>query len=231
MNPAYEESGFGIILILVVIALVGLSIAGGFYLFTHKGPLSVISQTDQTKPQPTAQASGGIDLQGVYMHLNQLETQVNELKSLEGRVGSLETQVKSLNSPRPAQGLAATTSKQSATYIPIGSTNDAVGTTNWSNFSQLLVIIDPSDFPGYTSMELIGQLRLNAGGTAHARLYNNTDGQEVTSSEIVTTNTIFTLLNSGQFTLPAGRKSYQIQGKSDTGDQIFVQNMKIKVNF
>lgn len=240
------ERGFSLVVILIGVGLlVGTTVIGLLY-FRPTNPQNLKSPQEAAESvmeeaTPSASVISPLPLNSsasVDDRLTQLESQIDSTKvakSLTDRLTILEQQVAQINvklqaSPSPAA--AATSVKIPVVYIPIGSINENVTATSWVSFGQLTFSIDPADYPGYKTMQLIGDLRLNsAGGTAHARLYNDSDQSAVSNTEISTTSTTFSSLSSSTFTLPSSKKTYRLQGKSDTGDQIYLQNVKIKVSF
>lgn len=174
--------------------------------------VSQISGTPQVLPSP-----GTTDLSS---RVSILETEVNDLK------GNSTT-----NSGTPTSSTTSSSNtKTGPTYIPLGS-SDPIGTTNWTNLDSITANINPADYPGFTSMQLVISLRLNAGGTAYAQLINTANQSAVSNSLVSTTSTNFVLLTSGGFTLPSGNNQYEVQAKDSSGDTMFIQNARIKVNF
>lgn len=148
--------------------------------------------------------------------LNQLEAAVTEVKA---RVAALEKAT-------PAPG--TTTSSKATVYIPLGSGGQISSGSDWVNLGSFQATVDPASYPGYTSMQLEVNMRLNQpGGTLYARLYS---GGAVDSSQVSTTTTSSTLTTSSNFTL-SGSKTYTLQAKSSDGSQAFIDNARIKVNF
>lgn len=245
LMPKFER-GFSLIIVLVAAGLlIGTSVIALLY-FRPANP-QVAKSTEDSAEALTQEGTPSSSIVSPLLldssspdddRLTKLESQIKTTKAdqtLASRLSILEEQVKLINlklqaSPSPAA--AATTVKLPVGYIPIGSISENVTATSWVGFGQLTFSIDPADYPGYKTMQLIGDLRLNsAGGTAHARLYNDSDQAAVSYTEISTTSTIFSSLSSSSFTLPSSKKTYRLQGKSDTGDQIYLQNVKIKVSF
>ena len=221
-----SDSGFTIVaLLLGVILLAGGFILGSVYL----GSMN----SKKTEPQNTPALSETASLQ-LSDRLTQLEGQFKSNKvdkSLADRLGALEEQFKQVNSKLQESPSPTASVNIPVTYIPIGSIDGTVTSINLVNFGQLNFSIDPGDYPGYKTMQLIGDLRVNAGGIAHARLYNDSDQKDVPNSEISTSSTTLSSITSSAFTLPSSKKTYRLQGKSDAGDQIFLQNIKIKVSY
>lgn len=157
----------------------------------------------------------------------QLNTQI---KSLEDSVADLKNEIASLKSSSSTTQTAATT-KQAPVYIPLGS-SDSSSTTDWTTVVTPQVEIDPADYPGYTKMYLEATVRVFQGnGSGYVRLFNNTDGLAILSSEISTTSGSYNTVVSGSFNLNSGKKQYRLQLKSLTGYEVSVQFARIKVVF
>lgn len=164
------------------------------------------STTTQTSTESTSDSDS-----------NNLQAQITELKA---RVSSLEN-----TSPAPSG-----TSSKSTIYIPLGS-GGQMSSTSWVTLNIFQVNLDPSQYPGYSSMQLEVNMRLNQpGGTLYARLYNSSSGS-TTSSEVTTTSTSSTVQTSSTFTLPSGSKTYVLQAKTSDGTLGFLDYTRIKVNF
>lgn len=161
---------------------------------------------------PKSQTDSSLD-----SRLNNVESAITELKA---RVSSLEK----------ASPVPVSTSSKAPLYIPLGS-GGQISDVNWSSLGAFQASIDPSQYAGYSNMQLEVTIRLNQpGGTAYARLYNNTNSS-VVSSEVSTTSTSATIATSSGFTLSSGAKTYILQAKSSDGSQVFIDNARIKVNF
>ncbi len=164
------------------------------------------STTTQTSPDSASDSDS-----------NTLQAQVTELKA---RVSALES-----GSPAPS-GI----SSKSTIYIPLGS-GGQMSSTSWVTLDTFQISLDPSQYSGYSSMQLEVNMRLNQpGGTLYARLYNLTSGS-ATSSEVTSTSTSSTVQTSSTFTLPSGNKTYILQAKTSDGTLGFLDYARIKVNF
>jgi len=151
------------------------------------------------------------------------------LKDAEGSITDLKARVSSLEKATPAPQVISTTSK-APLYIPLGSGGQTTD-TNWTNLNSFQISLDPASYPGYTSMQLEVNMRLNQpGGQVSARLYNSSSSS-ATSSEISSTSTTSSVVTSSTFTLPSGSKNYVLQAKSKDGSLTFIDNARIKVNF
>lgn len=172
-----------------------------------------------------------------------LVTQVNSLKSssqtpstssldsrlntLEGAITDLKVRVSALEKATPAPASAGS---KATIYIPLGS-GGSVSSTDWASLNSFQISLDPVQYPGYSSMQLEVNMRLNQpGGTLYARLYNSTSGS-VISSEISSTSTNSSVFTSATFTLPTGSKTYVLQAKTSDGTPAFLDTARIRVNF
>lgn len=158
----------------------------------------------------------------------------NSDASLEDRVTALETTLKSINIGTTITNTPAPTTTQNKgdIFIPLcaeTNTSDA----NWTNTDiNCDVLLNPTDFLGYSSMQLEGNMRLNQIiGTLYARLYNVTDNSAVNSSEISTTSEPYQLVTSSGFNLASGTKTYRLQLKSSSNTIGVIKNARIRVNF
>lgn len=173
--------------------------------------LTIVNKINSATP-PT-QSDAAVDTR-----LKDVEAQVTEVKA---RVSSLERL-----SPAPAVSSA----QKVPLYIPLGSGGQTTD-SNWANLNSVQISLDPASYPGYTSMQLEVNMRLNQpGGQVSARLYNSSSSS-ATSSEISSTSTTSSVGTSGTFTLPGGSKNYILQAKSKDGSLVFIDNARIKVNF
>ncbi len=148
------------------------------------------------------------------------------IQSLENTVANLQVQINQLKS-----GTTEVTTEKSPLYIPLG-TGGVVNSRDWITLDGYQVTIDSSDYPGYSGAYLEINMRLNEpkATKAFARLYNSTDGS-VTSGEVSTTATIYSLASTSSFQLASGKKTYKLQIKSTDTGEIFIQDARIKITF
>jgi len=240
---------FRILLILGVLVATALFIVGRFILGNQElgSPLSLPRNFSLSKTtEQTATTSAGL-----ADRVKELEFTVSDLlkksstvstsgtgstTSLDTKVKALETSINDLSTriakleASPAPSSITSTSKSPAYISLAASGSSSVG--DWVTVSGTVVTIDTADYPGYTSMQFESNIQVFQIGTAYARISNKTDGTSVLSSEISTTSTSYTNLTSSKFSLPGGKKDYQLQLKSQiTGYAASVQNARIKVNF
>lgn len=211
-------------ILIVVLVVILISSISFFYLFILKPKDSslVISpqngQTNSVKPALVATSSG----------------QIATVSATESRLNSLETTVvdlqKQINSLKATSGQNANALK-APLYIPLGSGAASVS-LEWQTSDALQVTIDPSQYPGYSSMQLEMGLRVYQGnGTAFARLYDVDDSQAIYNSDVSSANQDYTWVSSNNFRLPAGSKKYKLQLYTNTTYESSEQNARIKVNF
>lgn len=150
-----------------------------------------------------------------------------KISALETAILDLKAKVTALEKVTPAP---ATSTSKSTVYIPLGS-----GGGPWSNIdwytTEYEVSLDPANYPGYSGMVLEVTFRLGeAAGTGSVRLYNSSDST-ATSSQLDTTSSSFAVKSSSSFTIPVGAKTYKLQVKSSSQKDLFIQSVRIKVNF
>lgn len=194
-------------------------------------------QTPIEVPKTLPQASVEDRVKALEDLVTKLVGQVNALKSpksdsstasLDASITELKIRVAALEKATPTTTIS--TSGKSTVYIPLGSSGQ-VSDTNWVTLSTFQINLDPSQYPGYTSMQLEVTMRLNQpGGTLYARLYNSSAGS-ATSSEATTTSTNAKVVTSSGFNLASGTKTYVLQAKTSDGSQGFLDYARIRVNF
>lgn len=155
----------------------------------------------------------------------QITSSDSKIADLEASLTELKARVSALEKATPVSS-----STQASVYIPLGSGGGPWADKEWYS-TEYEVSLDPANYPGYKGMVLEVSFRLvEAAGTASVRLYNVTDSG-LTSSQLDTTSTSFSLKTSTSFTLPAGAKTYKLQVKSSQGTNLYIQSARIKVNF
>ncbi len=167
----------------------------------------IVIQINNLKSAQVAQPASNTDISSLQVSVTQLTARISALEKA---------------SPAPVS------SSNSTVYIPLGSGGQISSSTDWISLNTFQASVDPSQYPGYKSMQLEVNLRLNQpGGTLYARIYS---GSSVDSSQVSTTSTSSSLQTSSTFTL-SGSKTYTLQAKSSDGTQAFIDNARIKVNF
>ena len=172
----------------------------------------LVPQVNNLKPLSSPTASSSLD---------------SRLKDVESTAIELKARVSALEKATPAPAAA---SSKVTIYIPLGS-GGSTASVDWASLNAFQINLDPAQYPGYSSMQLEVNMRLNQpGGTLYARLYNSTSGG-ATSSEVSSTSTTSSIFTSSTFTLPTGSKTYILQAKTSDGTSAFLDTARIKVNF
>lgn len=154
----------------------------------------------------------------------------SRLKIVETGVSELKIRVSSLEKITPAPQAPQVLTPRVPVYIPLGS-GGSLSDQNWTSLNSFQISLDPASYPGYSSMKLEVNMRLNQpGGQVYARLYNITSNTAI-PSEVSTDSTTSSVVTSGGFTLATGQKTYVLQGKSSAGTVAFIDYARIKVNF
>lgn len=166
--------------------------------------------------------------------LNESETAQNQaIADLQEKVASLEAIAKITPDATRKVSYVQSNAQKAPVYIPLGSgTLTPDHANNWYTVNVPQAAIDPADYPGYSAMQLEITMRAFQGnGLASARLFNSNESTAILNSEVSTAMENFTLLTSGGFRLPVGKKTYRIQIKSATGYEVDFQDARIRVNF
>lgn len=225
----------------------------GYWRFVASQPTSITSPEVTREAQDLGPVEVPKTLPGATLEdrvksledtVTKLVPQVNSLKSsspqtgstssLDSRFATLESAVTELKARVSALEKAtlapAAASSKVTIYIPLGS-GGTVASVDWTLLNAFQINLDPAQYPGYSSMQLEVNMRLNQpGGTLYARLYNSTSGT-ATSSELSSTSTTSSVFTSSNFTLPTGSKTYILQAKTSDGTQGFLDTARIKVSF
>lgn len=240
-DSPYQAGWVGVLAIVVVAAV--LVLAGTFLFVKYRSSLPVSpSSSDLTSTSSTPVSSESaqtslLDTQPFPLPTPQgsIGQTTPTLTSLQQQIDNLQNQINSLKASLPQLSSVSNASVASAkapVYIPIGSTPDSFGDQSWKSIDALAVNIDPTDYPGYSSMQLEVIMRSNQGaGTISARLFNVTGNSPVSNSSVSGSTASFTLFSSGTFNLSGGKNLYKVQVMSTVGDSLFVQNARIRVNF
>ncbi len=258
-DPSSQFSSQKLLIILVVVTIVISFLAAGFIFFQKSKPTN--SQTSifdnlnsssnpqtqaetftprpvpATLPSPQeastpipAESTDTASVSALKKMVSDLQNQINQLKLILAQQNSVQTtanQTTLLASSSPA---SITNTQKPPVYIPVGS-SDSFNNTAWQSIEALSVWVDTNSYPGYTGVQLEVSLRMNAGGTVTAQLYNDSLGIAVGNSTVSTNTTTFKYLRSGNFNLSAGNNLYKIQVKNDSGDASFLQNARLRISF
>jgi hypothetical protein len=110
-------------------------------------------------------------------------------------------------------------------FIPLGS--GSTNSTEWTTTSAQ-GYVDTSVYPSLQTAYLQATLRSNS-GSIRARLLQNTDGVVVVGSEITSNVPESKFIGSSQFGLSSGNKLYVVQLRSETGQDVFVENARLRL--
>lgn len=234
----------------IVVVLVILGVSG--YLIFNSKPTPQTAATNANAPIPLPSAPALTTLQTQKLgnqtegeRIRLLEQSVLELKaqldsvnskpvpvttSTTTEIANLQSQINTLKTTI-GQAAAPASTNQSTIYIPLGDTGTSSSLT-YATINDIQIALNPASFPGYTSMQLEVMLQAYQGnGTAYAQLYNYDDGTAIQGSAVSTTSQTYTLVSSGNFTLPSGTKNYRLQLMTTTGYAASLSMARLKVNF
>lgn len=188
-------------------------------------------ETPQPQPEDNIPQTTTTD-KNLLKKINDAEAKI---KALEGNYAILKSQIGSLaQSPTPAASTQQTApAKKSPVFIPVNISGGSVNSSDWTSLTSGTATINPADYPGYTTMNLIITLNVFQGnGRAFARIADSSNGNAITASETSTTSENATQMVSPAFTLPSSQTTYAIQLKTLTvGYPAIAGSSFIKVNF
>lgn len=160
-----------------------------------------------------------------------------EMKTFLGREGASEAvtvatgsdneeQMETGAAPEPATQMVTTQAANvtKEVFIPLGSA--ATFATDWVD-TGAQVYIDTSIYPNLEAAYFQGSLRSNS-GVISARLKQMNEKTVVPGSEISHTGGNASFIGSGEIFLSAGNKLYAVQLRSQTGQEVFVENARVR---
>ncbi|MCL4367514.1 hypothetical protein M1563_05100 [Patescibacteria group bacterium] len=217
---------------------IGIAVVGATYYFLFfNNLLSTQPKVSSGLPTPTlapvlSPANSATFMPDISPVTSLLSPTPTPASSLEGKVAKLETTVTNLQQKIDSlsQNNSQTTAK-STLFVPLSSSFQS-GDRNYITVDGSQVILDPGDFPGYTSMQLELSARLiETIGVVNVRFYDLTDQAAVGNSTVSTNATNLTFLSSNGFTLPAGKKTYVLQVQTTLGNNATIENARLRINF
>jgi len=116
-------------------------------------------------------------------------------------------------------------------YFPLGG---GVSTTNrsWSYVGGAEGYFDKLNYQGAETISLEVFLRVKHGaGEAQARLYDATNGVVISNSQLSAGEETFSLKTSPALNLLDGNNLYQVQLRSSTGYEAFMDGARLKIDF
>ncbi len=153
------------------------------------------------------------------------------IKVLETAIADLRSQMRVIGQNVPAGTTSTASLSKAPIYLPIGAGGASTSPT-YIDVYGVEITINPANYPGYTSVTLESSLRISVQGqTAYARLLNVTDNGVVANSEITTQSYQNpAIVNSPNFQLASGSKTYRLQLKS-SGNEASSQFARLRINF
>lgn len=165
------------------------------------------------------------------LDLGQLKADVTEIKDSLARLQNWEAVVAEevITSPSPSATPKPTPLRQGYVgqkelYVPLGS--GSTKSQEWVDVGGQAYI----DTRQYQIKEAYfeASLKSNSGGI-WARLVNKNEGDYIAGSEVTSNTSSFVLVRSGKIALSAGNKLYGIQLRSETQQEVFAENAKVRL--
>ncbi len=163
------------------------------------------------------------------LDLGQLKTDVAEIKDSLARLQDWEAVVaeEPVLVPTPTPVVKPTVTRASRTrevYVLLGS--GSTKNQEWVDIGGQAYI----DTRQYQVKEVYfeASLKSNSGGV-WARLVNKNEGDYIAGSEVTSNTSSFVLVRSGKLSLPGGNKLYGVQLRSETQQEVFVENAKVRL--
>jgi hypothetical protein len=160
-----------------------------------------------------------------------LDNMQKQIDDLNRRLAKYETPTSySISSPSPVSSAVVSSSTVTGPhYIYALGYGGSTTSTDWTEISSMTIAFDPSDYPGYKSLQLEAYMHVRDGnGQSFARLY--TSGTAATSSVVSSTNYQDEWVSGGTFTWNTAA-TFTIQIKTLNGYDAYLSNARIKVNF
>lgn len=163
------------------------------------------------------------------LDLGQLKADVAEIKDILARLQDWEAVVaeEPVAVPTPTPAVKPTVTGASRTrevYVPLGS--GSTKNQEWVDIGGQAYI----DTRQYQVKEAYfeASLKSNSGGV-WARLVNKNEGDYIAGSEVTSNTSSFVLVRSGKLSLPGGNKLYGVQLRSETQQEVFIENAKVRL--
>ncbi|MBI3290216.1 hypothetical protein HYZ78_02380 [Candidatus Microgenomates bacterium] len=101
--------------------------------------------------------------------------------------------------------------------------------SDWANVEGTDFSYDPATYGNVKETRWIPRIRTTQGGEASSKLFDVTNGTAVPGSEVSTTNSSFTEIESGVLTLQSGKNTYRVQLKSKIDFEASFEKGKLKI--
>lgn len=162
--------------------------------------------------------------------LNEKNCSTNCQKEINSALATLAAQLKKLSTTKPSTVVSKSNSPSGPAYFPLGG---GVSTANgdWSYVGGAEGYFDKNNYPGAKKISLEAFLRVRDSGDANIRLYDATHGVVISNSEILGSGIISTLRSSGPLILLDGNNLLQVQLRSTTSSEVFMDNARLKIEY
>ncbi len=242
----------GVILLALILVVAG-------FILSQKKSIPAKTATEQwaetTSQYPTEKTTPVVSLpplvaataseSALIARINELTRQVATFQTSDAKIDNMQKQIDdldrrlskyenptsySITSPSPGASTAVSSNSFSGPqYIYALGYGGSTTNTDWTEIPSMTIAFDPTDYPGYKSLQLEVYMHVRDGnGQAFARLY--TSGTAATSSQVSSTNYQDEWVNGGNFTWNTAA-TFTIQIKTLNGYDAYISNARIKINF
>ena len=188
----------------LVVDLILLNVAVGWWLFGKQGP---------TEVAVTTKDGCLVECQAV----------------IDQKIAAIPTPNCNCVVPSPILIKGSISKKKSTVYVPVNGSGSVLS-TKWTDVAGTEFYFNPDDYPGLKEAYFeVNMKLLNGNGTAFSRLFDATAGIEVWGSEVTTSSQAFMSVVSGKLTLRSGYHLYRVQVKSLTADTTVFNSGRIKL--
>lgn len=153
---------------------------------------------------------------------NKIEEELNKLPNLAGQ-SSVSPSI-----PKPKTSPA--TNQPKIVYIPLVSSGN-VSSINWTDIVPSEFYFDLSDYPSVKEVRFEAFLLSANGDLVSARLYDQSNKRGVDYSELQSSNSVFTRLQSSATKIWRGNNKYTVQLKSVNGTGVQLREAKLIIIF
>lgn len=184
---------------------------------------AVVTPTNITNIVPS------VDNNNLSEKLATLESKYIELNDSYQMILASLSALKMTN--KTSQAKTVTKTQSGVIYIPLGGGVSTVN-QNWSYPGVAEAYFNLVDYPNAKKITWEGFFRItNSNGEANARLYDATNQVVIANSEIKVSSATYSLKSSAPLTLLKGNNLYQVQLRSTSGNEAFMENCRFKVEY
>lgn len=165
--------------------------------------------------------------QQLPQRLSELQNQVNYLGLTRATVGSEREPEAVMASAEPVVVVTepASLGMTKEVWLPLGS--GSTSAADWVD-TGAQAYVDTTIYPSLKEAYWQASLKSNS-GTVYARLVQKNEGAVVPGSEINHSGSVSTLVTSGKILLSSGNKLYTVQLRSETGQEVFLENARVRL--